>query len=264
MATRAGGSLVEADPESLPKGESDGDQVHKDTSTPQVYARIRRILETTPDVTAGLDSTPDHIEALRRAQAAVRNNAFPRPKDMDSPHLGRGFLERLERDGGSKILQLNRSVLHVEYTRFVEVCNAIKGLTLDEALLQLAWHDKPIGRRMRDMLELFIMQAKEAGFDLKRTYVAEAITRKNKAIVSEQLMKKYLRGRGRYGATPHIKSALIEVVLQERGKPFAVRLNDPLEWIRVRLRQRYAGIVPDAETVYEKMRTKRPVKPVFN
>ncbi|KAI8928801.1 hypothetical protein BC831DRAFT_446628 [Entophlyctis helioformis] len=249
---------------------SDSQGQHKvtlrtDTKAPQVYGRIKQQLSGSVDVTQGLNSTPDHIEALRRAQEAFRTNGSLKPVSsvQGTKHLGGGFLRRLAADGGDKILQLKHSAIHVEYTRFVQVCTDIKGLSLDDALLQLAWHQKPIGKRMRKALSDFILVAKEEGFDLKRTYIAEAFARENKAILSKELVRKYLRGRGRYGATPHIKSALLEVTLQERDKPFAVRENDPLEWVRVRMRNRLAGYIPDAESVYTKKRTARPVKPVY-
>eukprot|EP00842_Homolaphlyctis_polyrhiza_P000022 jgi/Hompol1/101/HPOL_004067-RA len=271
--TTANAAAAELDEEADVDGNEEDDSVpdrrrmqvpelRYDISSPQVYSRIRRQLASSMDVTIGINSTPDHIEALRRAQAAVRNGTF-RPIDgSNTNRLFQGFIDRLIADGGDKVHIVEQDICF-SFCRFLDVCASIKGLSLNDALLELAWNQRPIGKRMKEALDSFIVLAKEDGFDLKNTYVAEAFVRQNKAIVSEQLMQKYLRGRGRYGSTPHIKSALLEVVLQERNRPFDIRLNDPLEWIRVRLRKRYEGVVDDAETVYLKRRQERPIKPIY-
>ncbi|KAJ1344808.1 hypothetical protein BSLG_000323 [Batrachochytrium salamandrivorans] len=213
--------------------------LHNNSKAPQVYGRIKQILARTMDATVGLKSTSDHIEALKRAQKALRQNTFPKIDEDGQVMTSRpNFLKRLSADGGDK------------------------GLSLNDALLQLAWHQRPITKRMMEAIEACIVHAKEEGYDLNRTYICDILSKENAAILSDGLKKKFLRGRGRYGSTPHIKSALLKFVLQERDRPFQTRLDDPLEWIRVRLRKRYAEFTPNAEAVYARCRTERPVKPV--
>ncbi|KAH6565850.1 hypothetical protein BASA50_000071 [Batrachochytrium salamandrivorans] len=237
--------------------------LHNNSKAPQVYGRIKQILARTMDATVGLKSTSDHIEALKRAQKALRQNTFPKIDEDGQVMTSRpNFLKRLSADGGDKILRLQYSFVHVEYTRFIELCSNLKGLSLNDALLQLAWHQRPITKRMMEAIEACIVHAKEEGYDLNRTYICDILSKENAAILSDGLKKKFLRGRGRYGSTPHIKSALLKFVLQERDRPFQTRLDDPLEWIRVRLRKRYAEFTPNAEAVYARCRTERPVKPV--
>lgn len=77
------------------------------------------------------------------------------------------------------------------------------------------------------------------------------------------MVKRYLRGRGRYGATPHPITTLLEITLQERDKPFAMRTKDPLEWVRDRLRERQKPFVKSAEELYIETRKKRPIKEVY-
>ncbi len=74
-----------------------------------------------------------------------------------------------------------------------------------------------------------------------------------------------MRGRGRYGATPHPKTARLEIVLQERQNGgFKKRTEeDPLEWIRMRLRNRKKDHVSTAEEIYREKRLVRPIKPIY-
>lgn len=86
-------------------------------------------------------------------------------------------------------------------------------------------------------------------------------------------MEKYLRGRARYGSSPHFKSTLLRFTLQQRDKPFPKRMADPLEWVRERMRSKLmerdvekgsAGDESLAVKVYKEMRETRPVKTVFS
>ncbi len=63
--------------------------------------------------------------------------------------------------------------LHVEYTRFITLCDQVKGLNLEAALLQLDWHRKPITQKFRLALEEAIVKAKNKGLDLKNTYIGK-------------------------------------------------------------------------------------------
>ncbi|KAK5665212.1 hypothetical protein QVD99_008057 [Batrachochytrium dendrobatidis] len=234
--------------------------LRRDTTSPQVYGRIKQILASIMSVTAGLDSTPDHIEALKRAQLALRKNKYPRiPEEGEVIEARPNYLSRLAADGGNKILRLKHSYIHVDFTRFIELCTNIQGLSLNDALLQLAWHDKPITSHMMKAIECCIVYAKEEGYDLEKTYIGKD----GEVILSKEIKQKFLRGRGRYGATPHIKTALLKIVLQEREKPFDVRHNDPLEWIRCRLRKVHKEFTPSAEELYTKIRKECPVKPIY-
>ncbi|KAJ3005143.1 hypothetical protein HKX48_000846, partial [Thoreauomyces humboldtii] len=176
----------------------------------------------------------------------------------------RAFLTRLIASGGDKIVTFRRNVLHTDHTRFLTLCDQVKGLTVDQALLQIRWERKPVTGKMVDAIEEALVKAKEEGLDLTRTYIADAYVKKNAAILQSHLVKRYLRGRGRYGATPHPVSTLLELTLQERDAPFPVRENDPLEWVRDRLRQRQKPFVKTAEEIYTEKRERRKVKEIFN
>ena len=97
----------------------------------------------------------------------------------------------------------------------------------------------------------------------KLTPPADAYVLEKGGIFSTKLLKKYIRGRGRYGATPTPKTGLIQLILQEREKEFTGRSKDPLEWIRNRLREKQRPWVASPEAIYEAKRKARPVKPVF-
>ncbi|KAI8892520.1 hypothetical protein BC833DRAFT_611438 [Globomyces pollinis-pini] len=224
------------------------------TTPPRVYPKIKQILlEKNTPVTS--EMTEDHANAITVARSALLQPT-PRLKN-------RSLTVRLRADGGQKLLKLNRAFVHTEYTRFIEPCGQIKGLTLNEALLQLDWNKKMITKKMKDAIDEFIIRAKEEGFDLDKTYIAEAYVKGHAPGLSKTFQKKYLFGRGRYGATPHPKIATIEFILQERQVPFAIRKSDPLEWVRSRLRERKKDFVLTADQIYQKKRLERPVKTVY-
>jgi hypothetical protein len=179
------------------------------------------------------------------------------------PKWGKGLLKRLENDGGSAILKTHYTFFHIEYTRFIEPCGDVKGLTLDDALLQLDWNQRKISEKFHEALTEGIVHCKEHGFDLSKTYIADAYVKESKTGISEQFTKKYLRGRGRYGATPHPKFARLELIFQQREQGFAARENDPLEWVRVRMRQRKKNSTKTALELYEEKRQKRIIKPIY-
>ena len=91
---------------------------------------------------------------------------------------------------------------------------------------------------------------------------ADAFAQEQGAIVSQNLMKQYLRGRGRYGATPTPITTLLHLILQERDVPFKARAEDPLEWIREKLRERQRPWVQTPQQVYESARKSCPLKVV--
>lgn len=63
--------------------------------------------------------------------------------------------------------------LHVEYTRFITLCDQVKGLSLDSALLQLRWHRKPITDKFLMALEEAMVKAHKNGLDLSKTYIGK-------------------------------------------------------------------------------------------
>jgi hypothetical protein len=101
----------------------------------------------------------------------------------------------------------------------------------------------------------------------KRIYgwKADAFIHENDAILSEKLVKQYFRGRGRYGAIPHGKSALLTLVLQQRDKPFQKKAQDPLEPLKDILRDKKKDWVPhDPIQIVEQAKSRRPSKPLYN
>jgi hypothetical protein len=107
--------------------------------------------------------------------------------------------------------------------------------------------------------------AKTNGFDLKKCYIAEAYVHASSHGLSRRFVEKYLRGRGRYGATPHVKTARLEILIQQRENGgFKKRESgDPLEWLRIRLRERKKGVVVGAEDLWTERRKSRPAKQVY-
>ena len=104
--------------------------------------------------------------------------------------------------------------------------------------MTLAWNQQPISRKMEMALKEGLIKAVEQGLDLKKTYLGTFITKcflhfladvyvKQGANLSSRMMT-YIKGRGRYGPTPHPKLATLELILQERNEPFSIRVNDPL------------------------------------
>lgn len=201
---------------------------------------------------------------------AARKHLTEPAGEFTTPKWGNGLMERLKMDGGPKILKLSRNYIHIDYTRFIEVCGEVKGLSLDEALLQLSWNRKQISTHFKEGLQEFIVKAQEHGLNLEKTYIgisqanpADAYIKNSSHGLSQKFVKKYLRGRGRYGATPHPKTARLEVILQEREKRFVMREQDPLEWVRVRLRDVKKEGTQTASQICEEMKMKRLVKAVF-
>ncbi|KAI8831561.1 hypothetical protein BC829DRAFT_409507, partial [Chytridium lagenaria] len=179
----------------------------------------------------------DGKEALKAARELVTKEVVGNGRQ--------GFLDRLKEDGGEKIITYRQNFLHVEYSRFLPLVSQVKGLTIEEALLQVRWLRKRISRKMEEALSEAIVKAKDSGLDLSKTYIADAFVEKNGAILSQELRKRYLRGRGRYGATRTQRRHL-------------------WRWrrLRKRLGERMEGLPKSAEEVYESVKAKRPTKVV--
>lgn len=103
------------------------------------------------------------------------------------------------------------------------------------------------------------------GISLFITILAHAFIKESAHGLSQRFIKAYVKGRGRYGATPHPKLARLEIILQERlNGGFKKREEeDPLEWIRVRLRNAQKNIVPGPEELYNLKIQQRPKKNVY-
>lgn len=70
-----------------------------------------------------------------------------------------------------QIVTLSRNYLHTLHTRFNFVGDQVKGLSLEQALLQLKWTRKEVSKKLRNALEEAIVMAREQGFNLSKTYV---------------------------------------------------------------------------------------------
>jgi hypothetical protein len=93
-------------------------------------------------------------------------------KNLSKPLGYTGFWKRLAQQDW-KTKKLARNYIHLEYTRFIEICGQVKGLTIDNALLQLETNDKQIKTHFKTGLEEFIVDLKESGFDLSKTYLTD-------------------------------------------------------------------------------------------
>lgn len=247
------------------------------TTPPNVYHKINQeLLNNRPAPDA---ATPDHRMAIVNARALLlgkknrehikqiigsNDGANEQVEEgvRDEVHTT-GFMSRLMKDGGDKTLKVFKTYIHLDYTRFIEPCGEIKGLSLDDALLQLEWGKKMISLNVKDALNDAIIKAKKHGFNLSNTYIAEAYVKESAHGLSQRFQSKYLRGRGRYGATPHPKTARLEIILQERTKGFTCKEQaDPLEWLRVRLRNKKKDLIKTAENIAE-LKTFQP-KQIFH
>lgn len=224
---------------------------------PKVYQKIAQELKKKVPMES---FSKDHRDSIKRAQTI---SLLPPLVTEKTQKWGKGLLQRLSKDGGDKIITLNTSFVHYEYTRFIKPCGEIKGLSLNDALLQLEWSQNKVSLKVKEALKEFIIRAKEANFVLEKTFIADAYVLNTSNGLSKRFVKKYLKGRGRYGSTPHAKVAKLQIILQERDKPFQARSADPLEWIRARLRERKRDFVPTADEIYTQSRIKRPVKVVY-
>lgn len=163
------------------------------------------------------------------------------------------LMQRLVKDGGKKILKLSRNTIHIEYTRFIEPMGEIKGLSLDDALLQL--QTRPIEKTLKDTIVEMIIELKEKKFDLSKTYIAEAFVKNSSHGLSKLFVKKYLKGRGRYGSTPHPKTALLEFTFQQRKKQFKSKLDDPLGNYFINIRMDQDKVERESQGTYPDSRT---------
>ncbi|KAJ3096722.1 hypothetical protein HK100_005505, partial [Physocladia obscura] len=204
------------------------------------------------------------VEAQRRAALTERGSGEGDGKAARHRTARSRLLARLAAEGaGPVVATLRANVVHVDATRLVGLASAVRGLALADALATLRWTGTDANtnlavRRLDATLTAAAVRAKDdyaranpnAHLDLARVFVADVFVRKDAAILSAQFTKRFLRGRGRYGAVQHPKTALLELVLQLRDRPFDKIQNDPLEWLRKRLRDRVAGRNSDPNVIY--------------
>ncbi|TPX47425.1 hypothetical protein SeLEV6574_g02691 [Synchytrium endobioticum] len=189
---------------------------------------------------------------------------FAEPNNPGLADAVDAFEERLRADGGARVRRVRAVLVHVPAARVLAVTDGLKGLTLDQALAQLRWGGAPVGSvagMVAGKLGEAVLVLGDAGWALRDTYVAHVVLSSSGAWLGAAHAETYVKGRGRYGATPHPLITNMEVVYQQRAAPFASRVADASEWIRERLRRQVKG--PSAEELYVAMRDKRPVKSVY-
>ncbi|RKO99058.1 hypothetical protein CXG81DRAFT_20815 [Caulochytrium protostelioides] len=215
------------------------------------------------------------LVAARREEEALAAQWFapdaePVPPVADpaaavgAPETRAAFLARLRADGGDQILQFQRLFLHISAIRFDPLIQQTTGLSLRDALVQCRWYDRRITKAYEQALAQASLKLVAAGFDLDKTYIADVeATANDLSGVYPAFAKAYIRGRGRYGATPHPKSTHLTFVFQQREKPFESRETDVLEWARSQLRQAKRDHAPTPQQLYAVEQAQRIVKPVF-
>lgn len=206
-----------------------------------------------------MGAKPNVLGYLSKAlQKPVNIPKYSSPKDQSPSE----FIARISSQG--PIMSFKRTVLHVSSSRFTGLSNELKGLTLDKAFLQLKWNRRNIDEVMNSTLTECLVKAKESGFNLDKTYIADVYANPKGALFSKNLIRKYVRGRGRYGATPTPLSTNLEIMLQEREVPFSLKQNDPLEPIKDKLREKQRQWVKSVHEIYSDFRIKRPIKKIYS
>lgn len=141
----------------------------------------------------------------------------------------------------------NQNIFHIDAKRFELFISDLIGLPCDQVNLHLTWHkNKTIAKTLH---KSFITGLRKClshqhhtenpanNWDLNQLYLAHVEVLPQSAIFSTSCN---IRGRGRYGATPHPKHVLLQFVFQQRSKPFVFRdeaLN-PVESVRRVLREK--------------------------
>ncbi|KXS22033.1 hypothetical protein M427DRAFT_50397 [Gonapodya prolifera JEL478] len=111
-----------------------------------------------------------------------------------------------------KFVTFQKTYLHLSPKRFVGFRKRLVGLTLDQAVLQARWNQRRTGKMVEKFLWSAAQKAGNEGLDVKKLVVA-----RTGLIVPAPLPKNYpIFGRGTYGAIPHAKTCLFQIVLAER------------------------------------------------
>ena len=204
-------------------------------------------------------SKPSVLEYLVKSiKTPVYIPKYSAPRNASTPS---SFISRISSQG--PIMNFKRNVLHICPSRFTRLCDDLKGLTLDKAFLQIKWNRRNIDSVMNETLTECLVKAKESGFNLDSTYIADVYANPKGSIFSKT-MKKYIKGRGRYGSTPTPISTSLEIILQERKTPFKAFENDPLERLKDKLREKQRPWVKSVHEIYKEKRSIRPIKQIYS
>lgn len=185
-------------------------------------------------------------------------------KERSTEAYLREFIEKLNNENeNSKLVHFSFNVFHIKPRRLYKQMDDIKGLSLRDAFLQIAWNKGEVSELIRKNLVNALIKAKLSGMDLNKTYVAY-MRPHGPAVLQSEISVNHLKGRGRYGATEQPHSAVVRVILQERETPFEIILKDPLYEIKQNLREKRAGnTICDPNIIYEKHADVAPVKAIY-
>ena len=211
------------------------------TTPPRIYTKLS--LKPTPNITESTtvarvaEGTTSTVigNAVGTSTETTKTTEVSAQNAVKTSKWGKGLLTRLKANGDSKLMKFQTNHIHIEPTRFIEPLNSIKGLDLENSLKQLKWNSKPISRLIYTELLDLSLKLKQNGFDLKKTFVAHGYVSCKQQGLQPRFIK-MVKGRGRYGSTPHAKFSRLEWIFQERQDGFEKRLRDPLEKIRQKLR----------------------------
>ena len=112
---------------------------------------------------------PKHPTPTPLISLPITKTLFPLTKTYKK------FLTRLA-EPSEKISIHHTNHLHIEYTRFIKLIDQVKGLHVDDALLQLSWHRKPITQKFMQSLESVLIKAKNEGLCLSKLYIGKRST----------------------------------------------------------------------------------------
>lgn len=115
-------------------------------------------------------------------------------KNLIKPLGYTGFIKRISQND-YKTYKTSHSHVHIDYTRFIEVCGQVKGLKLNDVLLQLETNNKQIKNHFKTSVQESIVKLKETGFDLEKTYLLDAYVKDSHHGMSKKFIKECLRGR---------------------------------------------------------------------
>jgi hypothetical protein len=122
-----------------------------------------------------LHPLPERLAALKRSKKAIDSGfCFPQLskgeiKDFESEYSQ--MMERLKADGGDRVLEGEFNILHFKHSALQPVLNEIQGLSLKDALLQLRWHQNPVGKKVLQLVHEVIYHAGASGYDLDKTFI---------------------------------------------------------------------------------------------
>lgn len=161
----------------------------------------------------------------------------------------------------TKVCIFNKNYFHVDSKRFLPFQRQLVGLKLSEVLPQLKWTRKNITEHVRSGFLAAASKCQQSGMDIERTVVAGLDVHPNAAVYSKNLK---LYGRGRYGATPHPKTTLVQFSFVQHEQsdspvvpPQLRNVNSKGEKIRALLRERQLPHVPSIDAAIELYKSTR-------